>query len=219
MSTQRITSPPPPLRARRVAEVMSTPLVTCLPSVSLREVAELMTGHRIHAVVVLAGPSGPGEDEEWGVVSELDLVGGACFADPEVPAGQVAATPPVVIDREETLERAALLMAEYQVTHLIVVEERRAAGIVSALDVARALTPELPARDTAPPAEETLVAMPGDRLVIGPHHLGEHQRDAEILEARGAAGGPPFLVRWEDSGRVSLLYPGSDAHVRRTARP
>lgn len=30
----------------------------------------------------------------------------------------------------------------------------------------------------------------GDRLVIKGHHVGEHERDAEILEVRGEAGGP-----------------------------
>ena len=54
--------------------------------------------------------------------------------------------------------------------------------------------------------------------MIDPHHLGGHQRDAEVLETRGGGGGPPFLVRWEDSGRVTLLYPGADAHVERTGR-
>jgi Domain of unknown function (DUF1918) len=65
---------------------------------------------------------------------------------------------------------------------------------------------------------KALSASPGGRLVIGPHHLGGRQRDAEILEAHGDDGGPPFLVRWEDPGRVSLLYPGGDAHVERTVR-
>ena len=60
-----------------------------------------------------------------------------------------------------------------------------------------------------------LRARPGDRLLIVPHHLGEPARDGEILEAQGAAGGAPFLVRWEDTGRVSLFYPGSDARIER----
>jgi CBS domain-containing protein len=206
------------LGGAQVGDVMSSPLVTCLPSVPLREVAELMTRHRIHAVVVLAGRAGPGEsEEEWGVVSELDLVGAACLADPDVQAGRIAATPSVVVGPEESLERAAMLMAEYQVTHLIAVEEGRAAGIVSALDLARALAPAEPEPSPAP-EEGVRAAEPGDRLVIRAHHLGGPERDAEILEARGPGGGPPFLVRWEDSGRVSLLYPGSDAQVQRTGR-
>jgi uncharacterized protein DUF1918 len=58
-----------------------------------------------------------------------------------------------------------------------------------------------------------LCAQPGDRLVIRAHHQGEPERDAEILEVLGDAGAPPFVVRWQDDGHVSRLYPGSDAYV------
>jgi hypothetical protein len=58
-----------------------------------------------------------------------------------------------------------------------------------------------------------LTAQPGDRLVIHGHHLGEPERDAEILEVRGADGGAPFLVRWTDTGQRTLVYPGTDASV------
>lgn len=220
MGTEQQSTGATGLRGAQVADVMSSPLVTCLPSVPLHEVAALMTRHRIHAVVVLAGAPAPGaDDEEWGVISELDLVGGASLTTPDVPAGQVAATTPVVVGPEDSLERAAMLMAEYQVTHLIAVEDGRAVGIVSALDVARALAPALaePAGDgEAPAVRAASHGGPGDRLVIRGHHLGEPDRDAEILEARGAEGGPPYLVRWEEGGRVSLLYPGSDLRIERT---
>jgi Domain of unknown function (DUF1918) len=63
-----------------------------------------------------------------------------------------------------------------------------------------------------------LTARPGDRLVIHPHHLGEHERDAEIIEALGPKGGPPFRVRWSDSGEETLHFPGSDASVERLTR-
>lgn len=215
--TDDLTSAASALRAARVAEVMSFPLVTCTPDVPLAEVAELMTRHRIHAVVVLADPGRRGSDGlPWGVISELDLVAAAPFEDPDTTAGRVAATPVVAVGPDESLGRAAMLMAEYAVTHLIVVDAGgEPAGIVSALDVARALSP----RPAAAPAEPEVAAPPprlqgrsGDRLVIAGHQLGQPERDAEILEARGPEGGPPFLVRWED-GRVSLLYPGSDATV------
>lgn len=53
----------------------------------------------------------------------------------------------------------------------------------------------------------------GDRLVIKGHRVGEHDRDAEILEVRGADGGPPFVVRWEADGHETLFFPGSDAVI------
>ena len=67
-----------------------------------------------------------------------------------------------------------------------------------------------------------LHARPGDRLVIHGHRLGEPERDGEILAVLGAEGGPPFRVRWEDTGAETLLFPGSDAsvdHLVHEARP
>ena len=142
MTRDTARSPKGLIETAMVGDAMSAPVVTCTPDVPLADVAGLMTRHRIHAVVVASDPSGRIEgDREWGVISELDLVGGACLADPQLPAGRVAATPPVVVGREDPLERAAFLMADHQVTHLVVVEEGRAVGIVSALDVARVLAP------------------------------------------------------------------------------
>jgi hypothetical protein len=53
----------------------------------------------------------------------------------------------------------------------------------------------------------------GDRIVIHGHHIGEPDRDAEIVEVRGENGEPPFVVRWGDDGHQSLLFPGPDASV------
>lgn len=57
-------------------------------------------------------------------------------------------------------------------------------------------------------------ARAGDRIVIKGHHVGEPDRDCEVLEARGADGEPPYLVRWGDSGHTTLFFPGPDAEVR-----
>lgn len=57
-------------------------------------------------------------------------------------------------------------------------------------------------------------ATAGDRIVIKGHHIGEHDRDCEVLEVRGPDGTPPYLVRWDDTGRESLFFPGPDAHVQ-----
>ena len=54
----------------------------------------------------------------------------------------------------------------------------------------------------------------GDRIVIKGHHVGEPDRDCEVLEARGQDGEPPYLVRWEEDGHEALFFPGSDASVQ-----
>lgn len=58
----------------------------------------------------------------------------------------------------------------------------------------------------------------GDRLVIKGHHVGEPDRDAEILEVRGENGDPPYFVRWSDDGHQGLFFPGSDAEVEQFKR-
>ncbi len=58
-------------------------------------------------------------------------------------------------------------------------------------------------------------AVAGDQLVVRSHHVGEPERVAEILEAHGENGTPPFLVRWSDSDQEALVFPGPDATVER----
>lgn len=53
----------------------------------------------------------------------------------------------------------------------------------------------------------------GGIVEIHPHHAGEPARTGEILEVLGDPAHPHLRVRWDD-GHVSVLYPGSDAHVR-----
>lgn len=50
-------------------------------------------------------------------------------------------------------------------------------------------------------------------MIVG-HRVGEPPRDAEILEVQGADGGPPYLVRWSDTGHEGLIFPGTDASIQ-----
>lgn len=127
----------------QVVDAMHAGVVTCPLETPLREVARMLAVYRIHAVVTfdddaaeLPGPS------LWGVVSDLDLVRAANAPDfDEHTAGQIAATPLLLIAADEPLTRAAELMSEHQVTHLVVSERRsgRPVGVLSTLDLARAL--------------------------------------------------------------------------------
>jgi len=203
------------LSETRVRDAMTAEIVTCTPDVPLVEVADLMVGHRIHCVVVLAPPARDplAEDVEWSVLSDLDLVAAAPWGEPGAGAGTIAASPRVVVRSDDSLAAAALAMAEHATAHVLVVDDGidEPVGILSALDVARAFAGEADA--DAKDEADTSRVRPGDRLVITAHQQGGRPRDAEVLEARGAGSGPPYLVRWEDTGRVSLHYPGSDAHV------
>jgi hypothetical protein len=56
-------------------------------------------------------------------------------------------------------------------------------------------------------------AAAGDRIIVRSVHVGEPDRDAEVLEARGPDGSPPYLVRWSDTGHEALLYPGPETVI------
>jgi hypothetical protein len=59
----------------------------------------------------------------------------------------------------------------------------------------------------------------GDHLVILGRHIHRPVREGEILEVRGTKGGPPYLVRWGDTGHESIIYPGSDAQIESATAP
>ena len=63
-----------------------------------------------------------------------------------------------------------------------------------------------------------MFAKVGDRIVIKGHRVGEVVRDCEVLEVHGPDGGPPYVVRWGDTGHESLFFPGTDASVQDVAR-
>ncbi len=59
----------------------------------------------------------------------------------------------------------------------------------------------------------------GDRIVVRSTHQGEPERTGEVLEVRGTAGGPPYLVKWSPDGHEGLFYPsGTAVVVSETAR-
>lgn len=57
----------------------------------------------------------------------------------------------------------------------------------------------------------------GDHLVVAGPHVGDHVREAEIIEVSHPDGSPPYLVRWSDSDHESLVFPGPDAHIEPAA--
>lgn len=58
----------------------------------------------------------------------------------------------------------------------------------------------------------------GDHIIVNGHHIGEPDRDAEIITV-GLDDGPPFTVRWDDTGHETLFFPGNDAFVQHLGQP
>jgi hypothetical protein len=43
--------------------------------------------------------------------------------------------------------------------------------------------------------------------------------EAEVVEVLGVNAGPPFVVRWLDTGRTSVVYPDGDVWTERVPHP
>ena len=58
----------------------------------------------------------------------------------------------------------------------------------------------------------------GDRLCVHGRTVGRADHRVEIVEVRGPAGGPPYLVRYAD-GHEAVMVPGPDAVVESAPGP
>ncbi|MGW3989193.1 pyridoxamine 5'-phosphate oxidase family protein [Streptomyces sp. NPDC004830] len=57
----------------------------------------------------------------------------------------------------------------------------------------------------------------GDRLIVESPTTGVVRRDGEIIGLHHDDGTPPYDVRWSDTGDVTLVFPGPDAHLQQGA--
>jgi CBS domain-containing protein len=133
MTDQRLRTPV--LAHIRVRDCMHHGFLSCACDTPLGEVAALMAKHRVHAVGVNA-PDGRGP---VGFVSDLDIAAAAAGGE-QPTALQSAASQSVTVSADDSLHRAAQLMSEHGVSHLIVVDAASGhpAGVLSTLDIASA---------------------------------------------------------------------------------
>jgi CBS domain-containing protein len=126
------------LGSRTVADVMHHGIVTCSPRAGLRDVAELLADNGVHCAVVAEPEYDEAPRTLWGIVSDVDLMRGLGSTVP-LTAGNLAALDIVTVTPQDDLQDAVRLMGEHDVAHLIVMADGRPAGILSTLDVARAV--------------------------------------------------------------------------------
>jgi CBS domain-containing protein len=122
----------PAFEHARVSDTMRPGVISCPPDTSVASVAQMMAQQHIHSVVVTDL-----EDDDWGVVSDVDVLRAAGQDLDERTADEIAGTELPTVSPDESLERAAQVMAEHEVTHVMVVSGAGAPlGILSSLDVA-----------------------------------------------------------------------------------
>jgi CBS domain-containing protein len=114
---------------------MHAGILSCTSDTPLPEVAAMMSEHRVHAVAVVDHDGG----RPAAVVSDLDVVAAAAGG-AEPSALQAAATEPLTVSAGESLHRAAQLMVEHGVAHLVVLDAASGypVGVLSTLDIAAA---------------------------------------------------------------------------------
>jgi CBS domain-containing protein len=134
-----------------VGDAMSQGVISCPPETPLRVVARMMATHGVHAIFVFEYGE---EDDEgpqlWAVVSDLDLVAATRLDLDTLTAGVSAVTPLVSVAADSSIGEAGALMSQYGIAHLAVTEpgSRRPIGVISTLDIARAIAAGLGPRET-----------------------------------------------------------------------
>ena len=138
VSSRRDTGLDPALLRATVGDVMHRGVFSCPGDASLGQVAEAMASHGVHAIVVEG--AAPRERRIWGLASDLDVAAAFGLGADAVTAAEVACTEPVTVSARSALSDAARLMSEHGVAHLIVVgADGTPTGVISTLDLARAL--------------------------------------------------------------------------------
>jgi CBS domain-containing protein len=138
--TMRGSDRAPSLQHALVRDEMRPGIITCPPQTDLASVARIIATNHVHAVVVSGiEPVSGGERLTWGLLTALDLVAAALPGCTATEAADLASSEIVTVDAGESLERAAQLMLEHQLTHLMAVDGAEPVGIISTLDVAGCL--------------------------------------------------------------------------------
>ena len=127
----------PAFENAKVRDAMRVGVITCRPETRLSDVARMMVGYDVHSVVVADVEP---ERGLWGIVTSIDLarVAGDLHS---VTAREAATTDLATIRSNEPLRRAAEIMAEHGITHLIVLQPDSddPVGVISARGLAGAL--------------------------------------------------------------------------------
>lgn len=121
---------------RKVREVMSSPVISVLPTDTVFEAASKMLSYGIGAVVIESG----GKPE--GIVTERDLIKRVLIEgkDPKkITCREIMSKPLITIDPEASILKAITLMKEKEIRRIVAVKGGRMIGIVTEKELIRNL--------------------------------------------------------------------------------
>ncbi len=137
-----LTDPAPPLDGRLVSSVMHPGVMTCHSGSTLHDVARTMATHGVHSVAIW-GDEGEDSIGFLGMISALDLLSAVMRGESLASSALVAARRDLhTVRASAPLSEGARLIVDEKASHVIVLadDRDRIVGVLSALDVTRALT-------------------------------------------------------------------------------
>ncbi|MGI0482178.1 PAS domain S-box protein [Geminocystis sp. CENA526] len=145
-SLRQLSRPIDLLKLRQVKEVMIHQVICADEKVSLMEIAQKMTHHRVSCVVITGKRETEGQIQELpvGIVSERDLVQfQALYLNfDNYQAGDVMSYPPITVALDESLLTVQLMMEKHFIRRLLVTGEKGdIVGIVTQTNILKALNP------------------------------------------------------------------------------
>ncbi len=115
----------------KIDEIMKSRVITVTPHQTAGHVRELLEKNKINIVPVV-GP----DREVLGVVSSADLI--KKVSDTR-PVGQIMTEKIYTIPRYGDVELAARMMRKHKIHHLIVIDNKKLAGVISSFDLLQLL--------------------------------------------------------------------------------
>jgi len=117
-----------------VKEIMTTEVITIQPSASVIEAIELMRANKIRDLVV-----SPGEDGEYGIVTEADVVYKVTAEGASASSKTVAdiMSPCKTVDPELSVQELAEFFKKNRFHRTPVIQNGELKGIVSTFDIVR----------------------------------------------------------------------------------
>ncbi len=119
---------------KRLSEIMSTPVETCAPDASIREIALRMTQRGIGAVLVCAG-----EGRVAGIITKHDLVAKVLAREAvdcqALIASEIMTPDPHAMSPDTYMYEATTFMVGHKIKHLPVLDQGKVVGIVTLKDL------------------------------------------------------------------------------------
>ena len=118
------------MEAAEAGALMTEPVLTVDPSAEIAEVAAAMRAQAINSIVVIDDGCRP-----IGILTSTDFVGVVADGDVDSTVGDHMTDGVVTTSPAASVEEVARLMIDHDISHVPVVENEEAVGLVSATDI------------------------------------------------------------------------------------